>query len=413
MSRAGGLRILVMTPSVPFPPTWGFGMRVYQLLRHLARRHSVSLLTYATEQDAYRVAAIEELGVGVHTVPPAHPEGGSMRRAQLAALLSPTSYQTRQLRTRAMQRALDRLLASETFDAIQVESSPMAGFALGARTPLILDEHNIEYELLYRIGREERSPIRKLYNWIEYKKLRREEHRCWQRSAACILTSPREEEILRAQLPAKSTLVVPNGVDVEYFRPSDVVPRPDSIVFTGLMRYRPNADAVVYFARDIFPLIRRTRPQATFTIVGSGVPPEVARLAGPGVTVTGWVPDVRPYIAQSTVFAVPLRMGSGTRLKVLEGLATGKAMVSTALGCEGIAVHDGEHLVIADDPADFAAAILRLFDERRLGADLGRQGRALVEQQYGWDSVVRPLDDFYADMIERHEREGVPALAPA
>lgn len=413
MIPASSLRILIITPSLPYPPIWGFGTRVYQLLRHLTQRHQVTVLTYGSAADAYRVTPLEELGVRVVTVPQGHPEAGSVRRAQLGALLSPVSYQTWQLRTNAIQRACDRLLAEQSFDIIQVESSPMLSLHLRSRAPLLLDEHNIEYELLERTFREERSPARKLYNWIEYRKLRREEHRSWRRADACLFTSPREREIFQALLPAKRAIVVPNGVDVDYFRPTETTQLPCTIVFTGLMRYRPNADAVISFVREILPRIRRVRPEAVFTIVGSGVPPEVARLAGPNVIVTGTVEDVRPYVARSAVFVVPLRMGSGTRLKVLEGLAMGKAMVSTKLGCEGIAVRDGEHLLIADEPADFARAVLRLFDARNEAAELRAHGRALIEREYSWRSIYGHLELFYEGLIREPERNADVAAVAA
>jgi glycosyltransferase involved in cell wall biosynthesis len=139
----------------------------------------------------------------------------------------------------------------------------------------------------------------------------------------------------------------------------------------------------------------------TFTIVGADATEEVQRLAGPGVVVTGTVPDVRRYVARAAAVVVPLRMGSGTRLKVLEGLAMGKALVSTSLGCEGIDVRDGEHLLIADDPRDFAAAVLRLLDDSGAAAALGQRGRALAVAQYSWATVVEGLEGFYTDMLSR------------
>lgn len=427
VSEARRLRILIVTPSLPYPPIWGFGMRVYQLLRLLSARHHVSLLTYATPDDAGRVAALAEVCGAVHTVPSFQPEVGNSRRAQLASLVSPISYQRWRLRSRAMQTAIDRLLVRERFDVVQVESSQMAGFRFGtgvlARRPtrplVLLDEHNIEYELLHRMYREERSLERRVYNWIEYLKVRREEHRAWDEADGCILTSAREAAILRGRRPDKPAVVAPNGVDVDHFRPDAAPSDPASIVFTGLMRYRPNVDAAIYFAQDVLPLIRRVRPEVTFTIVGADATEEVQRLAGPEVVVTGTVPDVRPYVARAAAVVVPLRMGSGTRLKVLEGLAMGKALVSTSLGCEGIDVRDGEHLLVADDPLDFAAAVLRLVDAPGGAAVLGRRGRALAVAQYSWASVGERLEGFYTEMLSRAEsrrapdRSGAPAVAQA
>lgn len=399
MSRTDGLRILFVTPSLPYPPATGFRTRVFQMVRHLGARHHVSLLTYAKPYEHAEVAAMRGTCAAVHTVERMRPKGAAKRRQQLASLLSPVSFQWRQLRTTRMQRAITRVLAEARYDLVQVESSKMCGFDFPAGTRLVVDEHNIEYELLYRSYREEHSPVRKLYNWVEYRKFRREEEQAWRRAAACILTSEREEAILRRHLPGTPAVTVPNGVDTEYFRPTDVTPDPDSIVFTGLMSYRPNEDAVFWFVREILPLIRRSRPNVTFTIVGSSPPPEVERLAGPGVVVTGRVPDVRPYVERAAVCVVPLRYGSGTRLKVVEGLAMGKPLVSTALGCEGIAVRGGEHLLMADEPASFARHVLQVLDSPALAAELGRRGRALVEGRYDWGGIVRGMETFYDELL--------------
>jgi glycosyltransferase involved in cell wall biosynthesis len=192
---------------------------------------------------------------------------------------------------------------------------------------------------------------------------------------------------------------VPNGVDVDYFRPTQAAVDPDSIVLTGLMTYRPNADAAVHFVREVLPLVRRSRPRARFTAVGWGLPRDLAPLLGDGVTHTGRVPDVRPYLAEAAAVVVPLRMGSGTRLKVLEALAMGKGVVSTTLGCEGVDVTPGGDLLVADDPASFAAAVVELMENAERRQALGLGGRRLVERSYTWPSVVARLERFYEVQI--------------
>ncbi len=405
------LSILLVTPSLPYPPNWGFGMRVYQLARELAARHSVAILCYAEPHSDDYIAALRHEGVKVYTVPPPRPQDQGKRALQLRSLVSLRSFQSSSLSSAAMQGAIDRLLASQRFDVVQVESSQMAGFDFGSRPVVVLDEHNIEYELLYRTFREERSPARKLYNWIEYLKFRREEQHCWNTVDGCVLTSPRENAVVRTRARARPSVVVPNGVDVNYFRPSTAVTEPGSIVFTGLMRYRPNVDGVIFFTRKILPHIVRERPDVTFTIVGMGPPKEVQRLAGPHVRVTGTVPDVRPYAERSEVIVVPLRMGSGTRLKVLDGMAMGKALVSTSLGCEGIAVSNGNNLLIADDPLEFARAVLRVLNDSNLRTRLAQRGRELVEREYSWEAIVPTLERFYAELLESHS--GVTSDSPA
>jgi sugar transferase (PEP-CTERM/EpsH1 system associated) len=424
MTDSTRLRILIVTPSLPYPLVWGFGIRVYQIVRYLAQRHDVTLLAYAGREDQDSLAAVRDTGATVRVVIRDEPPTVDKRKAQLGSLLSTASFQRQSLRSSAMQAAIDNLLASESFDVIQVESSQMTGFHFRSQSPLLVDEHNIEYELLYRAYKTERSPLRKIYNWVEYRKFRQEEQLSWKQSDGCILTSDREEAILRRHSPATRTAVVPNGVDIDSFQPLPIDPDPDNVVFLGVMHYRPNVDAAMYFAREILPHVLSERPNLMFTIVGGGAPDELRRLASRNLVLTDTVPDARPYVARAGAFVVPLRMGSGTRLKVLEGLAMGRPVVSTSLGCEGLATVDGEHVMVADDPLAFARAVLHVLDDRALAMRLGQQGRRLVEQRYDWAAVLRQLELFMQDSRRKvgtsqaqsaraaHERRSpVPPLA--
>jgi sugar transferase (PEP-CTERM/EpsH1 system associated) len=394
------MRILILSPVLPYPPTWGFVTRVYHLLRLLARKHSVTLLTYADAEDSQHVAALRAICAEVHTIPRVS-TSGTKRFRQLSSLLSPMSYQWRSQQSAQMQHKLDELTAREKFDVIQVESSQAACFEFDRRAILVLDEHNIEYELLYRTFRTERSPLRRFYNWIEFKKFRREEISAWHRATGVLTTSAREAEMIREIVPGRPAKSVPNAVDVDYFSPSSGPTDIDAIVLTGLMKYRPNVDAALYFVRDVLPKILAVRPNMVFYIVGGEPPQEVRQLAGPNVVVTGTVTDVRPYVHKAAVFVVPLRMGSGTRLKVLEGLSMRKAMVSTSLGCEGIDVEDQAHLLIADDPASFAGAVIRLLEDPALADALAGAGRDLVDRRYRWERVVGDLEAFYEELLLR------------
>ena len=389
------MRILIVTPSPPEPPHWGFNIRVHQFLKHLGKRHEVSVLCYTEPDQAEAIEMLEPLCASLHTVPRPDERRQMLRRRQLRSLFSGHSFHGHHLWSPAMQAAIDRVIAERDPDLIQVESSRLGVFRFGRQSVTILDEHNLEYELLERMSRTDRSVFRKAYTWLESVKFRREEQAWWRRFDGCILTSDREQAVVAHQVRDLPTAVVPNGVDVEYFRPRDEPVDPFSIVFTGLMTYRPNADAAVYFIREVLPLVRRSRPNARFTAVGWGLPPDLARLLGDGVTHTGRVPDVRPYLAQAGVVVVPLRMGSGTRLKVLEGLAMGKGLVSTTLGCEGVSVEPGRHMLVADDPNRFAASVVELMDDAALRTRFGVAGRELVVREYSWSSVVQGLERFH------------------
>lgn len=396
------MRVLILTPSLPYPPIWGFGIRVFEFIRLLARRHQVSVVTYAEPGEEEKIAAVAAVCHAVHTVPRVPETERSKRLAQLSSVFSRDSYQRRSLFSPLMQQKLDELMKRERFDVVQIESSQLAGYTFDPRAVTVLDEHNIEYELLYRMYSTEGSPLRRMYNWLEFQKFKREEVSSWQSVTGVVSTSAREERIMREAAPDTPMMVAPNAVNVDYFCPSEEPIGADALVMTGLMHYRPNIDGAVYFVREILPHILASRPNAVFYIVGAGATNELKRLASDNVVVTDTVADVRPYVYKSAVFVVPLRMGGGTRLKVLEGMSMSKAVVSTSVGCEGIDVSHDEHLLIVDESRAFADAVLQLMADRSRRLELGRAGRELVERQYRWDSVVDRLEGFHARLAAEH-----------
>jgi glycosyltransferase involved in cell wall biosynthesis len=303
-----------------------------------------------------------------------------------------------------MEAAFERLLSERPFDLVQVESSQMALSRSSNRIPFILDEHNIEYLLLRRLAEVESSPDRKAFGYVEAAKVRREEVQAWRHCDGAVFTSEADMGVMRAAFPEKPACVVPNGVDDEYFSPTDDEPEPSTVVFTGSINYRPNTDAVAYFIKEVMPRLLRVKPSARFVVVGQGAPDSLLRLADGNVEFTGSVPDVRPYIARAAVVIAPLRVGSGTRLKILEALAMGKPVVTTTIGCEGLSVIDGEHLMVADDPQPFAEAVARLMSDRKLATELGRSGRTLIERDYSWSVVIQHLERFHTQLIRKETR---------
>ena len=303
-----------------------------------------------------------------------------------------------------MDGAFERVLSERSFDLVQVESSQMAITRSASGIPFVLDEHNIEYLLLRRLAEVETSPDRKAFGYIEAAKVRWEEVKAWRQCDGAVFTSQADLDVMRAPFPEKPACVVPNGVDAEYFSPSDDEPERSTVVFTGSINYRPNTDAVAYFIKEVMPQLLRLKPSAKFVVVGQGAPDSLLRMADANVEFTGAVPDVRPYVARAAVVIAPLRVGSGTRLKILEALAMGKPVVTTTIGCEGLSVVDGEHLVVADDPQPFAEAVARLMTDRKLATELGRSGRALIERDYSWSVVVQHLERFHTQLIRKETR---------
>lgn len=401
------LHVLVVSAFFPYPPSWGAATRVYQLIRNLSAEHSVTLLTYAVHEECSYRSDLLEICDNVRLVPWQDHRGPRRRIQQAGALFSSMPFRGCELRTAAMQKAIDDCLDSGPFDIVQIEASPLMCLKYSTSARLVLDEHNIESELLRRQQQGERSWLRRRFNGLQARRQEKLEGGAWRAVDACVVTSEREVATVAGRAPGTRAVAVPNGVDPDYFTPatvSDAEPvDPHSIVFTGLMSYRPNLDGVRFFADIVLPLIRERHPKVKLTIVGGGNPGDLDALKQDGVVVTGRVPDVRPYLAGAACVVVPVRMGGGTRLKVVEGLSMGRPLVSTSLGCEGIAVRPEEHLLVADEPEEFASAVCRLLDDPGLGRRLGAAGRELVVSDYSWSHAAQGLSRLYRELARAEQ----------
>jgi len=388
------MNILVISPHFPFPPRAGVNVRTYNLLRQLAARHDVTLLSYAGPRDEDGVEALGR-SLRVVTVERLDSARAIRRFRQLRSIVTFQSFWVPEICSATLQHAVDDVCATVPFDLVQIEASALCALEIPPGIRVVLDAHNIEYELLQRLAAGERSLARRAFNTFEYRRYRRFEERSWTHVDGCLVTSGREERIVGATAPQTPTAVVPNGVDLEFFRPSNAAVEPRTVVFNGTLGYRPNVDAAHHLVEDVWPLVQAQYPDARLLIVGSVPEAERRSLARPSVILTGEVPDIRSYLGRATVVVVPVRMGGGTRLKVLEGLAMEKPMVSTSVGCEGIATRDGVHLLIADDAPSFASRISQLFADSTLRERLGKAGRSLIEAEYSWDLAGCRLEELY------------------
>ncbi len=383
---------------------------MYHLIRGLSAHRRVDILTLAEPTPESR-AAVEGLrrevaswGAGGRVEAVEH----SLNRAGAAwrAIVRGHSFYQTLYSSRAYQKALDTMLGATPYDVVQVEFAYMAQYRRSGRQaepPRVLDEHNVEFRINATLAADRASgagALRRLaydlYARREFAHRRTEELEAC-RSADHVLTvSEPDHAVLGEAIPGLPVTVVPNGVDLAHFRAVPTAETDTGVVFVGKMDYRPNVRAAVWFCEEILPMIRRTRPECAVTIVGAHPTPAVRALERiPGVTVTGAVGDTRPYVSRAAVTVVPIRAGSGTRLKILEALALGRAVVSTTAGCEGIDVVDGEHLLIADEPGRFARQVDRLLGDVAERARLGAAGRRLVEAKYGWDAAVATVERVY------------------
>jgi glycosyltransferase involved in cell wall biosynthesis len=404
------LRILFLTPQLPYPPHQGTSMRNYGLIDGLARQHEVALLSFLAPGDQPAQAQpLYDLCVSVHTVQqPTRTQADrllaflSSRQPDMAHRLACPEFAS--LVRRALVELRPDVVQFEGIEMARYLSVPLALRRAGQLCPfLVFDDHNAEYLLQRRVfGADARSPRRwpaALYSLAQWRRLRRyEAWACRQVDLVAAVSEP-DARALQRLVPGLDPVVVPNGIHYRayagYAHEGSSLPA-QSLVFTGKMDYRPNVDAVLWFVQRVFPLIRSAAPQAKFYVVGQRPHRRLEAIRDqPGVVITGRVPETQPYIAGSAVYVIPLRSGGGTRFKVLEAMAMGRAVVSTTMGCDGFPVVAGLEAALADEPEAFAAAVLELLGDPERREAMGAAGRQFAAR-YDWSQIVPLLADRYA-----------------
>lgn len=391
------MRVLWVKLGGLWPLDAGGRLRSFHIVSELSKRHRVTILTtHASESE--RDGLLEHLPRAERIVsfPHAAPKVGSLLFATALARswLSSFPVDLGRWRVPALRSELARRLAEGSTDVVIADFlCAAANVSCESTVPRILFEHNVEYHIWKRLARVERRWWRRLALELEWRKVRRFESRACRRATTVVAVSDADRSALRRLAPEARIRVVPTGVDTTFYSPNGTKELPARLVFTGSMDWYPNQDGVTYFVESVLPGIRREVPEAFLTVVGRAPPARLLALAARnGIEVTGRVVDVRPFIAASEVYVVPLRVGGGTRLKIFEALAMGKAVVSTRIGAEGLPLVPGEHFLCADDPADFAAAVVGLLRDPERRRALGRAGRRLVAERHSWTQVAREFE---------------------
>ena len=399
------MRVLLLTPQPPFPARQGTAIRNWGILRHLADQHALSLLTFAppsTPVPAELSAACQ--AVEFIPVPPRGP------LPRLRTLLSARADLADRLWSPAFAAALCRLLELGQFELVQVEGLELGRYLdvihqSAPNTPIVYDAHNAEVTIQQRAWHSDRrQPLRwpaALYSRLQIPRLARFEAGVCRQASAVTCVSAIDAAALCALLPQLRPTVLANGLDLAdypYLAPSPAAM--PILTFTGKMDYRPNVDAALWFAHEILPLIQQHQPAARFEIVGQSPAAALAALAGQaGISIVGAVPDVQRHIARAAVYVAPLRMGGGTRFKLLEAMALGRPVVTTTIGAEGFSVQSGRELLIANQPPEFASAVLQVLADGELARRLCLAGRAFVETAYDWAVILPRLDAVHQQLV--------------
>jgi polysaccharide biosynthesis protein PslH len=399
--KAGGL----------VPPDTGGKIRSYNILRELARHHSVTFFSFYAAHEGDVHPDLKNIFERVICLPLGLPAPKSLAemRDYSFSLLSPQPYNITKYCRPEVRRELRALLQGESYDVIVCDFLVAAGvIPWDVPTPKVIFTHNVEAAIWRRHYEVATNPIWKAISWQEWRKMEAAERRYLRLADHVLTVSQNDREAFASFLEPEKLTVIPTGVDLDYFQPMPVEEIANSLVFTGSMDWLPNEDGIVYFVDAILPLIKQQHPAVSLEVVGRSPSRKLQALAEKekSLRLTGWVEDIRPFVARGQICIVPLRIGGGTRLKIFEAMAMGKAVVSTSVGAEGLPVRHGENILLADTPDDFARSVMSLLRDSKQRKRLGTSARALVQERYSWPRVAESFAHALQDVITRPRTPG-------
>jgi len=405
------MKILFLSQLVPYPPDSGPKVRSYATLRHLAQQNEVTLLAFSRPDDSPE--SIEHLKTfchAVHTVPIIR----STVRDGIEfgmSLLRNQSFIIQRDQTPEMKSKVEALLQNTRFDMIHADQLWMAQYAIEAKehapgVRILLDEHNACYQIFQRLADEEQNPLKRMIYRREWPALKRYEAWACRQFDHLVTVTDQDKKTLEALVQESNQYsepihaqVIPICVDTEILQMVEPVPDASDVLHLGTMFWMPNVEGVAWFIEKVWPLLKRSLPKASFSVVGKRPPDKLRQLAesDPSIQIHGYAPDPMPYLQKCAAFIVPLRSGSGMRVKIVEAWARGLPIVSTTVGAEGLKYMDGENILIADGEENFAKAVERLLSDQELNHKLRSNGRRWVEQQYNWRRVYQDWNHIYRD----------------
>lgn len=389
------MKILILSPFYPWPLTSGGKIRVFNLVKYLSRHHQITLACL-TDSPVTAAGPLGEFCREVLLI-----ERPSAMLSDLAAfLLQKLPFNAQKYRSESFREALGGLLAREQFDLVQIEFSFLWSYAdILPVKKVVLDAHNIETDILSQLRHGCSGRLKRLLYKLEEHKMLSLEKRAWQDCCLCLAVSEQERSTIAAAVNDQAKIInLPNCVDLERFPFVKKRPAAAGVLLLAGLDYAPNIDSVSYFLEKVFPELRRQQADLSVDLVGR----EFWRLDiirnMPGVVPHENVAEVLPFFQTAALLAVPLRQGAGTRIKILEAMASGLPVVTTSKGCEGLEVVSGEHLLVADSPESFTAACLQILAEPGRGAAMAVNARKLVEERYSWELQAGRLAQLYSEL---------------
>src|ERR1051326_7342820 len=411
------MKLLFLANTCPFPANNGLTLRSSSVLRALvALGHEVQLISFQEGDPSPAVRhELSQLCAETHLIPAEFVNVSSRGRYwdRLAKLFSPLPYGLLRYRSKAFSAAVHGLLQRKQFDAIVCDTIDSV-LHLPSRlpAPLIVNNHNVEHLILERFLRHTRNPAKRFYGWIEARKIKRWEETACNRADAVWVCSGFDCIILQRLCPEVRFRIVPNAIDLDFYTPTLDEQQEPIVLYTGGMDWYPTRDAVEFFVSPILPQLEKLEPAVKFVVAGRAPEEEFRRRwQRRNVVFTGTVPDMRAQIARAAVGVVPLRIGSGTRLKILEAAALAKPVVSTTLGAEGLEFSPDQEIFLADEPAAFARSVAELLHDLKKRTHTGQAARKRLQENYGFDSLRRAIKSSLQEILGATATAGSPKSA--
>ena len=395
------MKILQLAPRLPWPADDGGRIGIFGITKYLAQRgHELTLLAITPDRNS-DISGLKEYcavaAVEMNTV--------SSYRGMLLNLFSHVPYTVSKYHGKPVLEELNNLLQHNRFDIVHVDHLHMARYGEFVKQrfnlPVVLREHNVESVIWDRYYRTVKGHLARAYTHLQFKKFYQYESKLIGAFDRCLAITKKDKERIQKMNPRAKVSVIPAGVDTSYFHPLNAPIERYSLVSVASMDWPPNSDGILWFINKVWPAIKREVPSAKFYVVGKNPPPEIKRLSTKDIIVTGFVGDVREYMARASVLIVPLRTGGGMRIKILNALAMSKAVVSTSVGYEGIDAKDGRSICIADSSEEFAHRTIEVLKDGDRREQLGAEGLKLIQEKYRWEQIAKRIEEEYRRIVEK------------